>query len=342
MKKVIVLIVIALTISACVPSTTTINSEVPLEEITVSEEQTTSQPDRNSEAPVIEESTSTLEPISTVEPTNTLEPTSTPVPTDTPVPTATTNPYLYSAGTYLLNNDIQPGIYQGNAGNGIWDTCYWERLSDLSGGFDAIIANDNSVGNFYVELKETDYAFTVRCSVALIDSLPEPEKFSTTLEPGMYIVGRDVQAGIYHGQAGYEIGDSCYWKRVSGVSGEFDEIIANDNSVGNFYVEIKETDFAIDVRCSLDPIESIPAPEEFLTTLEPGIYIVGRDIQAGTYKGQAGEDIGDSCYWERVSGVSGDFEEIIANDNAVGQFYIEVAPSDFALSVNCPVEFVSD
>ena len=70
--------------------------------------------------------------------------------------------------------------------------------------------------------------------------------------------------------------------------------------------------------------------------------MVGRDIQAGTYKGQAGNDFSDSCYWERVSGVSGEFEDIIANDNAVGQYYIEVAPSDLALSVSCPVELVSD
>ena len=44
----------------------------------------------------------------------------------------------------------------------------------------------------------------------------------------MYIVGRDIAAGIYAGNPGSEDGDSCYWKRLSGASGEFGDIISND------------------------------------------------------------------------------------------------------------------
>jgi hypothetical protein len=72
------------------------------------------------------------------------------------------------------------------------------------------------------------------------------------------------------------------------------------------------------------------------------MYIVGRDIQAGTYKGQAGTDITTSCYWGRLSNVAGGFDSILANDNAVGQFYVQVAGSDFALKTGCELERVGD
>lgn len=329
MKRIFLLIVIAFLVSGCVSSIPDGTSETQFEQTSSTDLITTSEPSLE------------LEATATAEPTPTPEPTATAEPTPTPEPTATTNPYLFSTGTYLVNSEIEPGIYHGNAGYGILDSCYWERLQNLSGNFDAIIANDNSMGDFFVEIKETDFAITVHCPITRIDTIPSPEEFLSQLDTGMYIIGRDIQAGIYKGQAGSEFGDSCYWERLSGVSGEFDDILANDNSVGSFYVEIKETDFAISVRCPITRMDSIPSPDEYLSELDAGMYIIGRDIQAGIYKGQAGSEFGDSCYWERLSGVSGDFDDIIANDNATGQFYIEVAPTDFALSVNCPVEFVS-
>jgi hypothetical protein len=92
---------------------------------------------------------STLPPVSTEKPVDvaTTAPTNTPVPTATPLPTETPNPNLVNQGTYLVGSDIQSGIYKGNAGEGLFSSCYWERLKDLTGSFDAILANDNSVGN---------------------------------------------------------------------------------------------------------------------------------------------------------------------------------------------------
>jgi hypothetical protein len=70
------------------------------------------------------------------------------------------------------------------------------------------------------------------------------------------------------------------------------------------------------------------------------MYIVGRDIQPGRYVGVGGDSIVDSCYWERLSCVQGTMACVIANDNAMGQFFVEVASSDFALSVRCGMEKV--
>ena len=84
----------------------------------------------------------------------------------------------------------------------------------------------------------------------------------------------------------------------------------------------------------------MPARAELLTDLSPGTYIVGRDISPGMYGGQAGDDILDSCYWERLSGVRGTLDDILANDGPTGQYFIEVLPSDFAFKVSCEVQKV--
>ena len=133
------------------------------------------------------------------------------------------------AGTYRVGSDIQPGIYVGNPRMEIGDSCYWARLSGLSGGLDDITANGNARGQFYVEVKSTDSYFTVRCEVTPLAEWPVPPQLLSEIGTGMYIVGRDIAAGIYAGNPGSEAGDSCYWARLSGASGEFDDITANGN-----------------------------------------------------------------------------------------------------------------
>lgn len=58
-----------------------------------------------------------------------------------------------------------------------------------------------------------------------------------------------------------------------------------------------------------------------------GIFLVGTDIQPGTYRGNAA---GGSCYWARLSGTSGEFEDIIANGNADGPTIVTVESGDVA------------
>ena len=70
---------------------------------------------------------------------------------DWPVPANET----FTDGTWRIGHDIQPGLYRVVPN----DFCYWERLSGLSGGFDDIIANDNTSSPSYVEVKATDVAF---------------------------------------------------------------------------------------------------------------------------------------------------------------------------------------
>lgn len=185
-------------------------------------------------------------------PTNT----STPKPTNTPLPpTSTPDPNFIKQGAYLVGIDIQPGIYRGEVGTDFMDSCYWNRLKDLSGSLDAIIANDNSIGQFYVQISESDYAFETACDMYRLDPLPQPpDVFPTTIDPGMYLVGIDIQSGTYKGQAGEGIMDSCYWARLSNVAGGMDGILANANANGQFYVEVRASDFALATACELERV----------------------------------------------------------------------------------------
>jgi len=239
-----------------------------------------------------------------------------------------------------VGTDIQPGLYKGEAGFGLFDSCYWARLKNLSGDFDAVSANDNSIGQFYIEVLDSDFALETGCELVLLREMPAPPaEFPQAIAPGTYLTGVDIQPGIYKGQAGTDIGDSCYWSRLKDVSGSMDALMANDNNIGQFYVEVVDGDFALETACELVLLREIPAPPaEFPQTIQPGMYLVGVDIQPGTYRGQAGADILDSCYWARLRDVRGGFDGIIANDNASGQYYVEVQQGDFALATACELE----
>lgn len=277
-------------------------------------------------------------------PTDTPGPTDTPLPTNTPVPpTATPNPDLLRPGTYIVGTDIQPGIYRGNAGQGVFSSCYWARLKDLSGSIDALTANDNSLGQFYVEVAQGDYAFETACQVELLRSLPEPPaEFPLEILPGTYLVGHDIKPGLYKGQAGTQL-DTCYWARLKDVRGGLNSTIANDNAIGPFYVEVTDGDYAFEVACELALVKTLPEPPaQFPQKIAPGTYLVGIDIQPGQYRGQAGTEITDSCYWARLNDVRGGLNSIISNDNAIGQYYVQVQQADFALQTECELERTGD
>lgn len=277
----------------------------------------------------------TLPPGATAVPTNTQAPGNTAAPTETPritrvpsrTPTRIAGAGTVKAGTYRIGVDIQPGIYRGET------SCSWERLSDLSGEFDAIIASGNSVGQFYVELLSSDYAFTMDCDIVPLASLPAPSGgFPNSYQPGAYLVDRDIAPGIYRGQG------SCYWERLMDVTGSYESIIANAYPEGQYYIQVKEDDFALMTDCVIVSLASLPKPTGTLPTiLQPGMYLLGRDMRAGTYRGD-----GPYCYWERLQDVAGDFESIIDNGNPNGAFTVQVRDSDFAFYADCVVERIGN
>ena len=69
-------------------------------------------------------------------------------------------------------------------------------------------------------------------------------------------------------------------------------------------------------------------------TFGPGTYTVGGQIPAGIYRNK---DFSDGCYWERLSGFSGELSDIIANEfTDVGQIVdIKSADAGFRATSSC-------
>jgi hypothetical protein len=67
-----------------------------------------------------------------------------------------------------------------------------------------------------------------------------------------------------------------------------------------------------------------------------GQYLVGQDMQPGTYrtKGPAADSLGD-CYWERDKDSSGDMNSIIANDNLAGSGIVTVDKGEVFKTTDC-------
>ena len=71
----------------------------------------------------------------------------------------------------------------------------------------------------------------------------------------------------------------------------------------------------------------VPGPA---TTFGDGTYIVGVDIQPGTYRNEGA----GSCYWERLSGFGGAIDDIISNDNNDAIAIVAIATSDAGFSAS--------
>jgi hypothetical protein len=142
---------------------------------------------------------------------------------------------------------------------------------------------------------------------------------------GFGIGGDGIEEGIYR-NIGFN--DGCYWERLSGFSGESEDVIVNEfTNVGQIVQVFEGEGFRATSRCGtwtnqlVTPRFGTPS-----SPFVPGTYLVGNEITPGTWASTPVP--GDSCYWERLSGFSGEFEDIIANDFTDSASIVEIKPDD--------------
>ena len=126
---------------------------------------------------------------------------------------------------------------------------------------------------------------------------------------------------------------SCYWARLSGLGGELSEIVANDNAEGRIIVEVKAADAAFQSSgCGIWNPFDVGAAVSQQSSFGDGSVVVGRDIAPGLYA--ASRVPGDSCYWERQSGLGGEPADIIDNDFVFddGAVVVTIANGDFSFT----------
>lgn len=144
-----------------------------------------------------------------------------------------------------------------------------------------------------------------------------------TYGSGTYVVGEDIEPGLYKSE-----GNIIYWARLSGFGGAVEDILANGNPQGAEVVEIKETDKGFETTGSGSwfKIEEDNQQGELLTEFGDGTYIVGKDIEPGTYRSDGNVQI--IGYWARLSNFTGELDAIIANGNPEGSVVVEITPND--------------
>lgn len=158
------------------------------------------------------------------------------------------------------------------------------------------------------------------------DEINIDDELYADITEGIFLVGDDVEPGIYKSDGNVE-----YWARLSDTDGE-DNIIANDIPTGPTYVEIKSTDKAFESRGGTWTKIDLKVYKGYVQDeYTDGTYLVGKDINPGTYRYKV---IDDDGYWARLRNVSGSGDYIIANDIVDGPGYLTINKSDFALQIH--------
>lgn len=148
----------------------------------------------------------------------------------------------------------------------------------------------------------------------------EDSKFPS-FKNGQHAVGTDIQPGTYRTRTA---SGGCYFARLSGFDGSLDEIISNTNTGAPAVITIEPTDKGFQsTRCGTWT-QDLSRITESMTTFGDGTYIVGTDIEAGTYKNQGG----DGCYYSRLSGFGGTLGNILANENTNDVAIVTIRSTD--------------
>lgn len=160
------------------------------------------------------------------------------------------------------------------------------------------------------------------------------ETSSNKITAGTYLVGTDIESGLYRVTLKDSFMEMGYVERASSTDLEFDSILANIILTGDGYVEIKDTDVAVKLTgVEMEKIELSELEKNIKSEVSDGIYLVGYDIEPGRYKVTVTDTTTGMGYVERASAVSMGLNDIIANEIVEGQGYVEVKATDFAIRV---------
>jgi hypothetical protein len=145
---------------------------------------------------------------------------------------------------------------------------------------------------------------------------------------------RRVRRCFFHGVRGrWPCYHGCYWERLSGFGGSLGEIIANNFTNVHQIVTIKPTDAGFSSsNCGTWTNQIVPwkAPT---ASFSGGTWLVNGEIAAGTW---TNSDSSNGCYWERLSGFSGELADIIENEFTFNPTVVTISSSDTGFStIDC-------
>jgi hypothetical protein len=99
--------------------------------------------------------------------------------------------------------------------------------------------------------------------------------------------------------------------------------------------EVSAQEAELDERA--DAVSAQEAEHEEGTIPGSGVFLVGDDIKAGTYRGDGSDG---TCYWARLSDTSGELDGIITNELPDGPTVVTIAESDVAFETSGCADWV--
>ena len=177
---------------------------------------------------------------------------------------------------------------------------------------------------------ERDGIYWIASTRAGMLPLPSPDVEPPPSQPGgvsfgdgTHRIGADIPAGRYRTTT---LGEFCSWRRLSGFSGEFEDIIAIELPQGvSALVDISPSDAGFQSDgCGAWTDDLSPVTQSPTAPFGDGDYLVGVDIASGTWRAPGGE----FCAWQRLSGFGSEFADIVAIDLPSGAAVVSMAASD--------------
>lgn len=154
-------------------------------------------------------------------------------------------------------------------------------------------------------------------------------KHIDTLSDGIYQVGKDIPAGKY---ILYPSGDIIgYFEIDRDLSGSDESIISNDLFSGREIIEVYDGQYLVLDSAILYSESDAPAIGNN-GVYSSGMYEVGKDIPAGTYKITAIDSFG---YYEIAADCSHDYTSIITNDFISDTVTVELKSGQYIRIEGC-------
>lgn len=151
-----------------------------------------------------------------------------------PVQSSTITNAGFGSGTKIVGTDIKPGRYLTTTAS---ESCYWVRLSGFGGSIGEILANETSGGSHQViEISSSDRGFS---SSDCGTWFPYVANRAARVTDGTWVVNDEIEPGLWKATNPSE----CYWARLSGFSGTFNELISNELNIGIVQIDLTDVGF---------------------------------------------------------------------------------------------------
>ena len=243
----------------------------------------------------------------------------------------------YKNDIFEVGSDIEPGIYKVLPIG--METSYVTRQINIYN--DEIYREFNYVG--YIEILETDTAITISNGKLVKYNQDEHQQnYQNSFTNGVFIVGKDIEPGLYKvlKDENYNFDSSFYFEsaytnisRLNNFTWEYDELIATASYPIGGYIEVKDTDLAIEVYNGT--IIKYEQEENIKNKFTDGTYLVGDEIEPGIYK-VTPHDNYTYAMVKRLNELALEDDDVIAYkafEHYTNLLYMEVKESDKAIYI---------